>query len=125
MSQITVLRASSYLGSRFSEINAEIRSLSKYNNFPGVLQAVVNNLKQLVAEGRVKMVSRRIRFVGWVYQHGDHYIRYIIENLFVRSFQGIKKCCTINQWDLLYTNLPKSFKTVYRYQQNEQLFKIE
>lgn len=125
MQQITPLRASCYLGSRFLEIKSEIRSLSKYNNFPGVLQAIVNNLKELITQGKVKTVSRRIRFVAWVYINGDQYIKYIVENLFIRSFKGIHKQCTENQWQLLYKNLPKPFKTVYQEQQEPKLIKIQ
>ena len=125
MYQITPLRASAYLGCRFSEIKVEIRSLSKYRNFPGVLQAVVNNLKQLVVQGRVKAVSQRIGFVYWVYMNGDQYIRYIVENLFVRSFNGIQKRATTEQWNFIYKKIPLPFKAVYTQQYQPQLIKIK
>lgn len=125
MYQITPLRASAYLGSRFSEIKAEIRSLSRYGNFPGVLQAVVNNLKQLIVQGRVKTVSRRIGFVCWVYMNGDQYIKDIVENLFVRSFQGIQRRSTTEQWNLIYKKMPLKFKMIYAHQYQSQLIKIQ
>lgn len=125
MYQITPLRASAYLGSRFSEIKAEIRSLSRYGNFPGVLQAVVNNLKQLAMQGRVKTVSRHIVFVCWVYMNGDHYIKDIVENLFVRSFQGIQRRSTTEQWNLIYKKMPLPFKMIYAKQYQPQLIKIQ
>lgn len=113
MSTLNPPKASRYLSAHYPEIKEEIDSLSSDQNFAGVLQAVVNYLNHLRANAAIRTMSRLIRFVGWLYCRGDQYIKYLIENLFVRSFAGIRKRCTPQQWHFLYKKFPKPFKEIY------------
>lgn len=125
MSKLNKTRASRYLAAHYPEIKQEIHTLSCNQNFAGVLQAIVNYLRVLLTRAEIKTISRLIRFVGWVYLRGDQYIKYIIENLFVRSFEGIRKRCTSQQWQFLFQNLPQPFKKVYTIQIENNLIKTQ
>lgn len=119
MIKITTLRASTYLSIRFPEIKEEIKKLRSQNNFAGVLQAIVNYLKELILQGKIKTVSRLIKFVGFVYKNGNGYITEIVENLFVRSLESMHKQCNISQWKYLYSKLPQPFRSIYNQQYHQ------
>ncbi|ADY52142.1 MULTISPECIES: DUF7674 family protein [Bacteroidota] len=118
-------RAAVYLAEHHKEISNEIRELSAHKNFAGILQAVVNLIRCLLEKGEFTKITRHIRYIGWIYQRGNDYIRYIIENLFVRSFEGIRRRCSPNQWQQLYTEIPKPFQVVYLTQNNIIIQKIK
>lgn len=113
MRTLNQTNAARYLSAHYPEIKEEIDDLASHQNFAGVLQAVVNYLKQLLANTAFKTMSRQIRFVGWIYFKGDQYIRYIVENLFIRALVSIQKRCSLQQWHFLYIKLPKPFKDIY------------
>lgn len=110
--------AALYIARHHKEIGGEIRLLSLKHNFAGVLQAVVNLLKSLIEKGRTEKAIHHIKYIGWVYQRGNSHIQYLIENLFVRSFESIRKRCAPEQWKLLYVEIPQAFKTFYLTQNN-------
>ncbi|MBP3944107.1 hypothetical protein J5U18_11165 [Sphingobacteriaceae bacterium WQ 2009] len=124
MAEITTLRASNYLSYRFPAIKQEIKQLKSHNNFAGILQAIVNYLKQLIVDGKIRMVSRLIKFVAIVFTHGNNYIKEIIENLFVRSLESMHKRCDVNQWHYVYQKLPAPFKIIYNQQYQHISIKI-
>ncbi|CAD7798364.1 hypothetical protein CHRY9390_00325 [Chryseobacterium aquaeductus] len=55
----------------------------------------------------------------WICKNGNSYIRYIIENLFVRSFDNLRKNLKPQQWKFLYQEIPRDFRNVY-YEQTEK-----
>lgn len=123
ITRINPTRASRYLAAHYPEIKGEIYVLSKNKNFAGVLQAIVNYLRVLIANSEITEVSRHIKFVGCLYVKGNKYIKYIIENLFVRSFEGIRKRSTPQQWQFIFQNLPLPFKNIYLLQNGNYLLK--
>lgn len=106
-------RAAIYMAAHHKEIREEIQELSLRKNFAGILQAVLNLIRGLLEKGEFEKIIRHIKYIGWVYQRGNEYIKYLIENLFVRSFESIRKRCSQTQWEQLYAEIPKPFKTLY------------
>lgn len=125
MSKINQIRASRYFAAKVPEIKEEINVLTITGNFAGVLQAVVNHLKSLLQERQIKTMTSIIRNVGWVYARGSQYIKEIIGNLFVRSFEGLRKRCGVPQWQLLYCKFPPAFRKIYVRQTHNNLIKIQ
>ncbi|MDA3613819.1 DUF7674 family protein [Polluticaenibacter yanchengensis] len=111
-------KAAIYLAVHHKEISEEIKKLSSVENFAGVLQAVVNQLRRLLDTGEFAKITRHIKYIGWIYKMGNEYIKYIIENLFVRSLEGLRKKCSPAQWQRIYTDIPKSFQVIYQAQNN-------
>lgn len=105
--------ATDYITAHYKEINNEIRQLSNHKNFAGILQAVVNFLKSQLTNGQIQKIGDRIKVMGWLHKRGNDYVRFIIENLFVRSFDSMKKSCTPPQWEDLYKRFPLDLKKVY------------
>lgn len=123
MNKINQTGASRYLAAHYLEIKEEINTLSSDRNFAGVLQAIINYLRVLLTHSQIKAMSHFIRSVGWVYCRGNQYVKYIVENLFVRSFEGIRKRCTPQQWQFLFKKLPQPFKNIYSLQNKNNLIK--
>ena len=113
--------AAEYLANKCPQIRTEIKRLSQAKNFAGVMQAIVNYLRVLLANAKLKVISREIGFVGTVYQWGDDYAKDIIENLFVRSFKSIQRRCTSEEWIYLYPRIPADFRKIYLIQNTTQL----
>lgn len=105
--------ATDYITAHYKEINNEIRQLSNHKNFAGILQAVVNFLKSQLTNGQIQKIGDRIKVMGWLHKRGNDYVRFIIENLFVRSFDSMKKSCTTPEWEDLYKRFPLDLKKVY------------
>lgn len=121
ISKVNPARAAHYLAAHYPQIKEEIYTLSKNENFAGVLQAIVNYLRMLLTNSEIRKISRLIKFVGCLYPKGNEYIKYIIENLFVRSFEGIRKRSTPQQWQFLFQNFPPPFKNIYLLQNENNL----
>ncbi|MFD1630127.1 DUF7674 family protein [Pseudopedobacter beijingensis] len=111
-------RAAMYIAVHHKEISEEIQQLSSHKNFAGIIQAVINQIRGLLEKGEFVRIVRHIRYIAWIYQRGNEYIRYIIENLFVRSFEGIRRRCSTKQWLQLYAKIPNPFKVIYLTQNN-------
>ena len=116
MDKINENTASTYLANQYGEIKAEIDELSTRRNYAGVFQAIVNHINLLLSNGQTKKVAIKIRPIGWLYKRGNEYIQYIIENLFVRSFEGMKRRCTSEQWNAVYQLIPTNLRNVYQQQ---------
>ncbi|AIM39084.1 hypothetical protein KO02_22140 [Sphingobacterium sp. ML3W] len=116
MERINEKKASDYLEIQYVEIKEEIHKLSAHKNFAGVFQAIVNHINLLLSTGQIEKIGLKLKLIGWLYRRGNEYVRYIIENLFVRSFEGMKKRCTAEQWIYMYQSIPKNLKNVYQLQ---------
>lgn len=123
MDKINENRATQYIVAHYGEIRQELDQLSAHRNFAGVLQAVVNFLRFLLAKGQIDKAGKHIRVFGRLYTKGNDYLKYIIENLFIRSFEGIKRQCTTDEWNLLYKQIPVNLKKIYLQQKEEYLTK--
>lgn len=115
--------AAYYLAAHFPKIKSEIYTLSAKQNFAGVMQAVVNYLRQLSEASETKAMSRAIKFVGWVFRRGNPYIKDIISNLFVRSLDGILRRTGAEGSILIFQKLPTAFKRIYQQQHENILLK--
>lgn len=116
VNKINRLTAVEYLKIFFPSVRKEIVILAEQNNFPGVLQVAVDDIKLLTQNSNVQKISISIKKMFWIYKNGNSYIRYIIENLFVRSFESLRKNLKPQQWKFLYQEIPKDFQNVYREQ---------
>lgn len=125
MSTINQNKASKYFIVKLPEIKEEINGLIAKRNFAGVLQAIVNHLKSLLQQSKIRLMAHIIRNVGWVHARGSLYIREIIGNLFVRSFEGLRKRCNITQWQHLYGKFPPAFRKMYLRQTKNNFIQIQ
>ncbi len=108
-----------YLKFFYAPLRGEISQLSVQDNFPGVIQATVNYLKKLLLEAKVSIIAHHIKLMDMIYKGGDSYVKGMIENLFVRSFESFKKHAKIQHWKLLYQYMPISFQIIYNDQQKQ------
>ena len=116
MKRVNEENMATYLAHDCKEIEEEIGLLSKKRNIAGVLQAVVNFLRTLLLTNRLKDACLHIRFLGQVYQKGDKYVRYLIENMVVRAFESFRRQCDQQQWEQLYGRIPYQLQGVYQQQ---------
>lgn len=110
-----------YLAGDCKEIEEEIQQLSRKRNLAGVLQAVVNFLRNLLHHNRLPEVLAHLQFLARLHRSGNRYIRYLIENLVVRSFEGLKRQCQQGQWESLYAGIPVHLQHIYQRQTAENL----
>ncbi|WP_223606041.1 hypothetical protein [Chryseobacterium sp. OSA05B] len=108
-----------YLKFFYPPLRSEITQLSVQENFAGVIQATINYLKDMLQESKIYIVAHHIKLMDWIYRNGDSYVRTVIENLFVRSLESFKKHSKIQQWQLLYQNMPDNFQLIYNEQQKQ------
>lgn len=120
MNIINENKASAYLENHYDEIKEEIHKLYVHQNIAGIFQAVVNFLRFLLESGQVNKIGKCITVMEPLYNRGNEYLRYIIENLFIRSFDGIKRRCSPDEWSDLYRQIPLNLKKVYTKQEQEQ-----
>lgn len=117
MKKLNKYRAGLYMTLHYKEIDSELRLLMRKHNFAGALQAVVNHLRALSAAGHVDKLCHHIQFLGTVYCRGNRYVRYLLENLFVRSLVGIKRIYSTEEWQAIEHRLPPSFVQIHIMQQ--------
>lgn len=112
-----------YLKFFYPPLRNEISQLSAQNNFAGAIQATINYLKNLLQESKINIIAHHIKMMEVIYKGGDSYVRDMIENLFVRSFESFKKHTKIQHWTFLYQYMPVSFQVIYNEQQKQdQIF---
>lgn len=109
--------ATEYLKFFYPPLRNEINQLSAQGNFAGIIQATINYLKDLLQESKINLIAHHIKLMDWIYRNGNSYVRDVIENLFVRSFESFKKHAKIQHWKLLYEYMPVSFQLIYNDQQ--------
>lgn len=102
-----------YLKAFYPDIKPEITALSQRNNFAGIIQTAVDHLKNLLEQSKVQSVIRNVKRMDWIYKRGNSYIRYMIENIFIRSFDSLRKKASPQQWKFLYQEIPADFRTIY------------
>lgn len=100
----------------FPSIRSEITELSVQNNFPGIVQITIDNMKSLSQHSKIQKMSVSISRMYWIYKNGNSYIRYIIENLFIRSFESWRKNLQPQQWKFLYQEIPSAFREIHSLQ---------
>lgn len=108
-----------YLKFFYPPLRNEITQLSVQDNFAGVIQATINYLKNLLLESKVNIIAHHIKLMHMIYKIGDLYVKDIIENLFVRSFESFKKHAKIQHWKILYQYMPISFQVIYNDQRKQ------
>ncbi|WP_426278974.1 DUF7674 family protein [Chryseobacterium sp. S-02] len=108
-----------YLKFFYPPLRNEITQLSLQDNFAGVIQATINYLRRLLQESKVNIIAHHIKLMDMIYKNGDSYVKSIIENIFVRSFESFKKHGKIQHWKLLYQNMPVSFQVIYNEQRKQ------
>jgi hypothetical protein len=97
-----------YLKFFYPPLRNEITQLSVQDNFAGIMQATVNYLKNLLQESKDQYYCPSHQTDGLIYKNGN-YVRTMIENIFVRSFESFKKHAKIQHWKLsvpIYGKLP-------------------
>ncbi|MDH6250595.1 hypothetical protein M2347_000322 [Chryseobacterium sp. H1D6B] len=105
--------AERYLKIYYPSIRNEISQLSAQNNFPGIIQATINHLKSLLQESKTTIVARNIKVMEWLYRNGNSYLKQIIENLFISSFESLKRNSDPEQWSTLYQYMPLKFQEIH------------
>ena len=113
LNKINRFTAVEYLKVFFPSVRREIVTLSEQNNFPGVMQVMIDDMKTDTQKSNVQKINISIKRMYWIYKNGNSYIRYIIENLFIRSFASLRKSLKPQQWRFLYQEIPKDFRMVY------------
>ncbi|UHO39255.1 hypothetical protein H5J24_03795 [Chryseobacterium capnotolerans] len=108
-----------YLKFFYPRLRNEIIQLSGQDNFAGIMQATVNYLKGLLKESKINIIAHHIKLMDGLYRNGNSYVRTMIENIFVRSFESFKKHAKIAHWKLLYQYMPVSFQIIYNEQQKQ------
>lgn len=108
-----------YLKFFYPPLRNEITQLSAQDNFAGAIQAIINYLKRLLQESKINIIAHHIKLMDWLYRNGNSYVKAIIENLFVRSFESFRKHAKIQHWKLLYQYMPVSFQTIYTEQRKQ------
>ncbi|WP_273140722.1 hypothetical protein [uncultured Chryseobacterium sp.] len=93
--------------------------MSSQDNFAGIMQATINYLKKLLHESKVNIIAHHIKLMEMIYKGGDSYVKDMIENLFVRSFESFKKHAKISHWKLLYQYMPVTFQVIYNDQRKQ------
>lgn len=111
--------ASEYLKFFYPPLRTEITQLSTQDNFAGIMQATINYLKKLLHESKVNIIAHHIKLMEMIYKGGDSYVKDMIENLFVRSFESFKKHAKISHWKLLYQYMPVTFQVIYNDQRKQ------
>ena len=110
-----------YLKFFYPPLRNEITQMSVQDNFAGIMQATVNYLKNLLQESKISIIAHHLKLMDSIYKNGDSYVRTMIENLFVRSFESFKKHAKIQHWKLLYQYMPVSFQIIYNEQQKQDM----
>lgn len=116
MKKLNYFSASYFMAGKFKGIRSEIKGLAQKRNFAGVVQALVNHLKTLQAQGDLKKVINYITYLGKVYSKSNAYVQYMIENLFIRSLDSIGRCGSSLSWHSIYKQMPQSFVLIYQRQ---------
>ena len=113
MQKINQKKTVEYLKAFYPDIKVEIIKLSDHNNFAGIMQTAVDYVKNLLEQAKIQSVIRNIKRMEWIYKRGNSYVRYIVENIFIRSFESFRRKATPHQWKFLYQEIPSDFRNIY------------
>lgn len=100
------------------ELKQEVGKAFYKQNAAAVLQVVVNFARDMLVKRNLCRVKWCIYYVGSVHEKGDAVVKDIIENLFVRSFNGMKRLCGPVEWQEVYSKIPVNLGTIYLRQAN-------
>ncbi|GGC42469.1 hypothetical protein GCM10011386_38390 [Parapedobacter defluvii] len=104
------------VASELPDIRDEISHIRSKENVAGVMQAVVNYMRDMVRDKQLDKVLRCMNLVGWMYGRGDGAIRETIANVFVRSFNGLRNQCTNWDWERIREHMPANLYSVFTVQ---------
>lgn len=113
MQKINQKKTVEYLKAFYPDIRNDIANLSDRINFAGIMQTTVDHIKNLLEQTKIQSVIRNVKRMNWIYNRGNSYVRYLIENIFIRSFESLKRKTNPQQWRFLYQEIPADFKTIY------------
>ena len=113
MQKINQKQTVEYLKTFYPDIKNEITSLADRNNFAGIMQTTVDHLKNLLGQAKIQSVIRNVKRMDWIYRRGNSYVRYLIENIFIRSFESLRRKASPQQWKFLYQEIPSDFHHIY------------
>lgn len=119
MQKINQAKATEYLKFFYPQLRTEIIQLSIQGNFAGIIQSTINYLRRLLQESKVNIMVHHITMMEMIYKSGDSYVKNMIENLFIRSFESFKKRAKISHWKRLYQYMPVTFQVIYNDQQEQ------
>lgn len=101
------------VASELPDVRDEIDHLQAKENIAGVMQVVATYAKDMLRAKHFAKVSRCMRLVGWLYGRGNVFVRDIIANVFVRSFNGMRNLCDQREWMQLREAMPSNLYSVY------------
>ena len=101
------------ISAEIPEVSEEVNRLSSKENIAGAIQIVVTFMKDMLQHHNLPRVRWSMMFMGWLYGRSDAAVKEIIENLFVRSFNGMKRICNPQEWQSVETKIPYSLRSVY------------
>lgn len=119
MQTINQAKATEYFKFFYPQLRTEIIQLSIQDNFAGIIQSTINYLRRLLQESKVNIMVHHITMMEMIYKSGDSYVKNMIENLFIRSFESFKKRAKISHWKRLYQYMPVTFQVIYNDQQEQ------
>ncbi|WP_051878481.1 hypothetical protein [Chryseobacterium sp. FH1] len=70
-------------------------------------------MKDLMEQTKIQSVIRNVKRMDWIYKRSNSYVRYLIENIFIRSFESLKRKTNPQQWRFLFQEIPADFKNIY------------
>lgn len=116
MYKINQMELPEIIAQEIPEIKSEIGRLSSKENIAATLQIVVTYTREMLTRRQVAKVNYCMALMGWIYNLGNEPIRDLIENLFVRSFNGMRSLCLPNEWDQIQSRIPVKLYNVYMVQ---------
>jgi hypothetical protein len=114
MYKINQVELPEIIAQEIPEIKSEIGRLSSKENIAATLQVVVTYTREMLTRHQVAKVNYCMALMGWIYNLGNEPIRDLIENLFVRSFNGMRSLCRPNEWDQIQSRMPAKLYMVYK-----------
>lgn len=97
----------------------EITGFSADHNFGGILQILVDDLKDSMRKENILKILNSIKRMEFIYNRGNSYVRYMIENLFIRSFKSIRMKAKPQQWKIICQEMSESFLQIHKIQMNK------
>lgn len=101
------------IASEIPEVDEEMKTLSSRENLAATLQLVVNYVRDKLSLHEIGKAQYCIALVGWLYGVGNDRVRELIEHLFVRSFNSIKKHCNQQEWTQIERTMPNRLLSIY------------
>lgn len=113
METIKPTEVSRIISLEIPEVKNEVNKLSGDHNVAAVLQVVINYIREMLVTHNLERANQCIILIGQIYGRGNTMVQDIIENLFVRSFNGMKRLCGPIEWQKLQIKIPWSLRKVY------------